>query len=114
VKNIYSKDSKMYKAYIVLYTCASSRAVHLDLAVDATSETFIRCFKRFMSRRVIPGTMISDNGKTFKSKELKEFCTSKRIKWVHIIARSPWWAGFYERLVRSVKRSYPKVVSFRT
>jgi hypothetical protein len=61
----------MYKAYIVLYTCASSRAVHLDLAVDATSETFIPSFKRFMSRRVIPGTMISDNGKTFKSKELK-------------------------------------------
>ncbi|CAB4034964.1 RNA-directed DNA polymerase from mobile element jockey [Paramuricea clavata] len=66
VKNIYSKDSKMYKAYIVLYTCASSRAVYLDLAVDATSETFIRSFKRFMSRRGIPATMISDNGKTFK------------------------------------------------
>lgn len=110
VKNIYSKDSKMYKAYIVLYTCASSRAVHLDLAVDATSETFIRSFKRFMSRRGIPGTMISDNGKTFKSKELKEFCTSKRIKWVHIVARSPWWGGFYERLVRSVKRCLKKVL----
>ena len=100
----------MYKAYIVLYTCASSRAVLLDLAVDATSETFIRSFKRFMSRRGIPGTMISDNGKTFKSKELKEFCTSKRIKWVHIVARSPWWGGFYERLVRSVKRCLKKVL----
>ena len=37
VKNIYSNDTNMYKAYIVVYTCTSSRAVHLDLAVDATS-----------------------------------------------------------------------------
>ena len=40
VKNIYSNDTKMYKAYIVVYTCASSRA-DLDLAVDATSDSKI-------------------------------------------------------------------------
>ena len=91
VKNIYSNDTNMYKAYIVVYTCASNRAVHLDLAVDATSETFIRSFQRFISRRGMPSTMISDNGKTFKSKDLKEFCASKRIKWLHIVELSPWW-----------------------
>ena len=110
VKNIYSNDTNMYKAYIVVYTCASSRAVHLDLAVDATSETFIRSFQRFISRRGMPSTMISDNGKTFKSKELKEFRASKRIKWLHIVELSPWWGGFYERLVRSVKRCLKKVL----
>ena len=31
VKDIYDKSGNMNKAYIVLYTCASSRAVHLDL-----------------------------------------------------------------------------------
>jgi len=108
VKNIYSNDATMYKAYIVVYTCASSRAVHLDLAADATSETFIRSFQRFISRRGMPGTMISDNGKTFKSKELQDFCASKRIKWIHIVERSPWWGGFYERLVRLVKRCLKK------
>ena len=50
----------------------------------------------------MPGTMVSDNGKTFKSKELKEFCVSKGIKWIHIVERSPWSGGFYERLVRSI------------
>ena len=110
VKNIYSSDKTMYKSYIVIYTCASSRAVHLDLSVDATSETFIRSFLRFISRRGMPGTMVSDNGKTFKSKELKEFCASKGIKWKHIVERSPWWGGFYERLVRSVKRCLKKVL----
>ena len=110
VKDIYANDGKMHKSYIVLYTCASSRAIHLDLAVDTTSETFIRSFKRFMNRRGIPGTMISDNGKNFKSKELKEFCASRGIRWVHIVERSPWWGGFYERLVRPVKRCLKKVL----
>ncbi len=36
-----------------------------------------------------------------REKELKEFCASKRIKWLHI-ELSPWWGGLYERLVRSV------------
>ena len=83
--------------------------MHLDLAADATSETFISSFQRFISRRGMPGAMISDNRKTFKSKELKDFFASKRIKWVHIVERFPWWAGFYERLVPSVKRCLKKV-----
>ena len=33
VKNTYSNDKTMYKSYIVIYTCASSRAVNLDLSV---------------------------------------------------------------------------------
>ena len=110
VKNIYSSNKTMYKSYIVIYACASSSTVHLDLSVDATSETFIRSFLRFISRRGMPGTMVSDNGKTFESKELKEFCASKGIKWKHIVERSPWWGGFYERLVRSVKRCLKKVL----
>ncbi len=45
-----------------------------------------------------------------REKELKEFCASKRIKWLHIVELSPWWGGFYECLVRSVKRCLKKVL----
>ena len=55
------------KVWIFLYSCCVTRAVHLDLVPDLTSEAFIRCFKRLSARRGFPVRMISDNAKTFKS-----------------------------------------------
>ena len=55
--------------------------------------------------------MISDNGKTFKGPELRNFIALKKIKWRFIVEKSPWWGGFYERMVRCVKRCLKKVLS---
>ena len=33
------------KAYICLFTCASTRAVHLELATDLSAATFLRMFR---------------------------------------------------------------------
>lgn len=55
------------KIWISLFTCCGTRALHLDLVLDMTSDSFIRCFKRFMARRGTPLKIISDNSKTFKS-----------------------------------------------
>ena len=110
VKDIYTGD-EMHKSFVALYTCASSRAIHLDLVPDASSKTFIRSLKRFIGRRGTPSLVISDNGTTFKGAELKGFLTSRGIKWNHIVERSPWWGGFYERMVKSVKRCLKKVLA---
>ena len=50
-----------------LFTCCVIRAIHLEIVPDMTAQSFIRCFKRFTSRRGIPQVMVSDNGKTFCS-----------------------------------------------
>lgn len=39
------------KAYIVLFTCAVTRAVHLELVSDMTTESFLRAFSLFVARR---------------------------------------------------------------
>ena len=70
VKDIYSKTSEMYKCYICLFTCATSRAVHLELTPDMTTSAFIRSVKRFVSRRGTPSLLVSDNFKSFKSLEV--------------------------------------------
>ena len=40
----------MNKAYIVLYTCTSSRVVHLDLVPRLKTDVFVRSFKTFIAR----------------------------------------------------------------
>lgn len=98
------------KVYILLFTCASSRAIHLELTPDMKSPAFLRAFKRFSSRRGKPDEIINDNFKTFKSSEVKSFMSRSNVHQRFILPASPWWGGFYERLVRSVKTSLKKIL----
>eukprot|EP00794_Sanderia_malayensis_P016738 gene16738-biopygen14130 len=72
-------------------------------------------------RQGTPHLIVSDNAKTFKatanslkevSKEsrVQEFLLSRRIQWKFNLERSPWWGGFFERMVQSVKRCARKVL----
>ena len=61
------------KVYILLFICASSRAVHLDLTPDMKALAFIRAFKRFTARRGTTNVIINNNFKTFKSSIVKKF-----------------------------------------
>ena len=49
------------KEYILLLTCASSRAIHLELVPDMSVSGFLRGFKRFMPRRGVPDVIVNDN-----------------------------------------------------
>nr|XP_047137600.1 uncharacterized protein LOC124814091 [Hydra vulgaris] len=49
------------KIYVLLLTCASSRAIHLELTPDIKIPAFIRAFKRFAARKGFPDLIISDN-----------------------------------------------------
>ena len=110
VRDVYSNKGKLNKAYIALYTCASSRALHLELVPDLSSIAFVNCLKRFIGRRGIPKLVVSDNAKTFKCSTLKAFLSRYNISWKFNVPRAPWWGGFFERLVRSVKRCLKKVM----
>ena len=55
------------KYYICLFTCAVTRAIHLELAKDLSAETFLLLFRKFVARRSLPRLVILDNGMYFKS-----------------------------------------------
>ena len=57
----------MEKAYIALFTCAASRAVHLKLCENLTANCFERALKEFVARRGVPKLTLSGNAKTFKA-----------------------------------------------
>ena len=106
VKNNSNSD----KVYILLFTCASSRAIHLELTMDMSIEGFLRGFKRFIARRGIPDIVINDNFKTFRSRGVKQYMLRQAIKQQFILPASPWWGGFYERLVRTAKSCLKKTL----
>jgi len=114
-------DSSNSKAWICLYTCCVTRAVHLDLVPDLSTEAFIRSFKRFVSRRGIPSKLVSDNGKTFKAaakliqsivdhNDVQHYLSGLGIKWIFNLPKAPWWGGLFERLVRTTKRCLRKTI----
>ena len=47
------------KAYIALFTCTSTRAVHLKLCKDLTAPEFQRALKEFVARRGSPQLMVA-------------------------------------------------------
>ena len=114
-----SKESE--KVYVALFSCASTRAVHLELVENLSVPTFLQAFRRFTSRRGLPSTIFTDNAKTFKaasrevigifkSKEAERYFVNRGVVWKYIIERAPWHGGFYERMVRSVKRCLKKSI----
>ncbi|GBM06139.1 hypothetical protein AVEN_265195-1 [Araneus ventricosus] len=53
------------KAWIVLFTCAVYRAIHLEVVTSLSTEAFIQSLRRFIARRGRPTTIYSDNGTNF-------------------------------------------------
>ena len=111
VRNIFGSDKTMYKSYIALYTCATTRAIHLELCPDLSAPAFVRSLKRFQGRRGIPSLTVSDNGKTFKDKKVQRYALENSIIWKFNVPRASFWGGFFEIMVKLVKRCLKKIVA---
>ena len=109
------------KVWICLFTCLVTRALHLDVVPDQSTQSFLRCLKRFAARRGLPAKFLSDNGKTFKAaaKYIKsvmkdgtvtKYLTGLGTEWMFNVERAPWWGGVFERMVQSTKRCLRKIV----
>ncbi|GFX27892.1 uncharacterized protein TNCV_3083151 [Trichonephila clavipes] len=65
---VYTKNDE--KAYISLFTCAVTRAIHLEVVSSLSIEHFILAFRRFIARRGICPRVNSDSARTFKSADI--------------------------------------------
>ena len=71
VRNIYQSKGDMFKCYIALFTCASTRAVHLELTPDLTAKSFLRVLKHFFGRQGIPNLLSQITGKLLKIQKFR-------------------------------------------
>ena len=120
-----NQATESIKAYVCLFTCASTCAVHLELVPNLNADSFLLAFRRFASRCGLPSTLLSDNAKTFKSackeihniigsREVSAHLTQHQVTWNFIVERAPWWGGFWERMVHLVKRCLRKAIGKST
>ena len=116
-----SGNNKTSKAYVALFTCASTRVVHIRLCKDVTAEEFKRGLKEFVVRRGSPKLIVSDNAKTFqgtkkwlstlrKHEDLFNYLATKEIEWKFNLSRAPWWGGFFESLIGIMKAILAKAI----
>ena len=58
------------KRHGCVFSCLTTRAVHIEVAEDMTADCFINAFRRFISRRGRPKAVFSDNGTNFTGAEV--------------------------------------------
>ncbi|KAJ8723754.1 hypothetical protein PYW07_007734 [Mythimna separata] len=107
---------RIEKRWGALFTCLTTRAVHLELVPSLSTSSMIMALRRMAARRGTPRTIFSDNGTNFvgAKKELEEAAQEKGIKWKFIPPGTPNMGGAWERLVRTVKTALAVVLNERS
>ena len=113
---------KELKRYCALFTCFSSRAIHIEVTKFMSTDSFIQALRRFVSRRGPVRTIRSDNGGNFvgAKNELKEAwdemdhakisdflktenCDWDNVEWERNVPTASHAGGVWERQIRTVR-----------
>ena len=86
-------DLPSHKLYILLFTCAVTRSVHLELTDSLSVPDCLLALRRFSARRGLPSVVYSDNAKSFTSvvNKLQNYFGLLSPEWKFIAPRSLWW-----------------------
>lgn len=115
------------KAYVAVFVCLATKAVHIELAGDLTTAGFIAAYERFTARRGCCTDLYSDNATnfvgaaTFLRSERERFnaqvqtaLVSMGTTWHFSPPLSPHFNGLAESAIRSVKHHIRRVIGETT
>ena len=76
------RNQALTKRYGIIYTCLTTRAIHLEISGDLSTDSFILSLHRFICRRGHVKITKSDNGTNFvgAATELKEMLSIQKLK----------------------------------
>ncbi|KRX70907.1 hypothetical protein T06_11700 [Trichinella sp. T6] len=104
-------NTQVHKAYICIFTCMTTRAVHLELLKEQTTDSFLQGLRRFIFRSFnLVDQFIQCLFRDSNWKRLQHKLDQERIRWKFITPRAPWCSGYWERLIRSVKNALRKTL----
>lgn len=128
IKMSNGRGAKMQRAYISIFVCMSTKAIHIELVSDMTAAAFIAAFRRLVARRGAIRNLYSDNGTNFvkANKILREnadnideneynsaICgelAKNGTKWSFSPPGGPHFNGLAEAGVKSVKLHLKKTM----
>ena len=128
----YVRRPTILDSYICVFICLATKAIHLEVTSDQSTEAFEAALHRFVSRRGCPQHLYSDNGGSFvgaRNKynrlqailkdqqgedDIRHFlATQHSISWHNIPAFSPHMGGLWEAAVKSMKTHLRRVMGVR-
>ena len=119
---------KNHKRYGCIFTCLTTRAVHIEILDSVDTSSFVSALQRFISHRGHPSTISCDNGTNFivEERELREvlsewdqrtidaFLSHWEIQWRFNPPAAFHIGGAWERLIRSTRRILSAVMTEQT
>lgn len=107
------------KAWIAVFVCFTTRAIHLEPVEELTSAAFLATLRCFIARRGKVAKIYSDNATNFTgaqrelaniiSKAGNQFA-NEGIEWHFIPPASPHFGGLWESAVKSTKHHLRRVI----
>ncbi|XP_060580217.1 uncharacterized protein LOC132737005 [Ruditapes philippinarum] len=105
------------KRYGCIFSCLTSRAVHLEVTHSLSTDSFIAALQRFISRRGLPEKVYSDNGtnlvsgdcelrkslREWNQSEIGQFMLQREIEWNFNPPSASHMGGIWERMIRSTR-----------
>lgn len=130
VRTTKGRGHRAHKAFIAVFVCLSTKAVHLEVVSDYTTEAFLAAFRRFTSRRGLCSEMYSDCGTTFVGADralqnllraaspdgrlIASTVAMEGVKWHFNPPAAPHFGGLWEAAVKSTKHHLRRVIGETT
>lgn len=114
------RGAKLGKAYLCLFVCFATKALHLEAASDLSSEAFIAALRRFVGRRGRVEVIHSDCGTNFVGANnifaefMKEAAHSQGVEFRFNPPASPHFGGVWEIQIKAVKSHLHRIVGDQT
>lgn len=130
VRTAKGRGHKAHKAFIAIFVCLCTRAVHIDVVSDYTTEAFLAAFRRFVSRRGLCEEIFSDCGTNFigadralrdffrassaDGRRIADYAATEGVRWHFNPPAAPHFGGLWEAAVKSTKRHLRRVIGEST
>ncbi|XP_058448896.1 uncharacterized protein LOC131428854 [Malaya genurostris] len=117
------------KAYVAVFVCFATKAVHLELAGDLSTAKFIEALRRFVSRRGLCSEIYSDNGRNFigaanelrqlvktkgHNQQIAQECADNGIQWHFNPPKASHFGGLWEAALSSAQKHFVRVLGTHT
>ncbi|XP_045122631.1 uncharacterized protein LOC123511082 [Portunus trituberculatus] len=113
------------KRFGCIFTCLSTRAVHIEVLSSLDADAFLNALVRFIARRGTPTKLFSDKGTNFQRAnkdlqmairqwdahaKLQETLRRREIEWIFQPPTASHMGGVWERQIRSIRKILSSII----